>query len=75
MDRPKSWTFFLSVLPSLIKIEDRAKLNQDSPLRLARQVYALAFGARMFEPPLSIVKWSIVGSQDAPNFPFKNLGI
>ena len=69
MDKSQSWTFLLSILPSLIKLEDREKLIQDSPLHFSLQKDALAFGKRMFEPPLSVVKWTIVGSQGAPNFP------
>jgi hypothetical protein len=61
----KSWTFILSVLPN--------RLNQDSPLRLASREDALVFGKRMFEPPLSVVKWSVVGSMDSPNFPFQKI--
>ena len=71
MDKPQSWTFLLSVLPNLISKENRARLNQDSPLRLATREDAISFGKRMFEPPLSIIRWDIVGSQEAPNFPFK----
>ena len=73
MDKPQSWTFLLSIMPILISKEDkRAKrVNQDSPLRLATREDAISFGKRMFEPPLSIIRWDIVGSQEAPNFPFK----
>ena len=72
MDTPKSWTFLLQINVGAIYISDwRSKLNQDSPLHFARQVDALAFGQKVFEPPLSVAKWSIVGSMDAPNFPFK----
>ena len=73
MDKPQSWTFLLSIMPILISKEDkRAKrVNQDSPLRLATKEDAISFGKRMFEPPLSIIRWDIVGSQEAPNFPFK----
>jgi hypothetical protein len=72
MDKPQSWTFLLSIMPILISKEDkRAKrVNQDSPLRLATREDAISFGKRMFEPPLSIIRWDIVGSQEAPNFPF-----
>jgi hypothetical protein len=73
MDKPQSWTFLLSIMPILISKEDkRAKrVNQDSPLRLATREDAISFGKRIFEPPLSIIRWDIVGSQEAPNFPFK----
>ena len=73
MDKPQSWTFLLSIMPILISKEDkRAKrVNQDSPLRLATREDAISFGKRMFEPPLSIIRWDIVGSQEAPNFPCK----
>ena len=72
MDTPKSWTFLLQINVGAIYISDwRSKLNQDSPLRLATREDALEFGKRMFEPPLSIARWDIVGSQEAPNFPFK----
>jgi len=74
MDKPQSWTFLLTVNPMLIRQEDRAtRSNQNSPLYLSSEDAALAFGKKMFEPPLSILKWSIVGSEKAPNFPFKNL--
>ena len=76
MDTPKSWTFLLQINVGAIYISDwRSKLNQDSPLRLATREDAISFGKRMFEPPLSVAKWSIVGSQNEPNFPFKKLGI
>jgi hypothetical protein len=66
----KSWTFLLSILPGLIREEDRAKrCNQDSPLRFASREEALAFGKRMFEPPLAVVNWSVVGSMEQLNFP------
>jgi hypothetical protein len=72
MDKPQSWTFLLSIMPILITKENRkARLNQDSPLYFARQVDALAFGQKVFEPPLSVAKWSTVASQKEPNFPFK----
>ena len=72
MDKPKSWTFLLQINVGAIYISDwRSKLNQDSPLRLATREDAISFGKRMFEPPLSIIRWDIVGSQEAPNFPFK----
>ena len=71
MDTPKSWTFLLQINVGAIYISDwRSKLNQDSPLRLATREDAISFGKRMFEPPLSIIRWDIVGSQEAPNFPF-----
>ena len=71
MDKPKSWTFLLQINVGAIYISDwRSKLNQDSPLRLATREDAISFGKRMFEPPLSIIRWDIVGSQEAPNFPF-----
>jgi hypothetical protein len=75
MDKPKSWTFLLSVFPNLISKENKARLNQDSPLHFPTELAAYDFGKRMFEPPLSIIRWDIVGSQEAPNFPFKKLGI
>ena len=62
----KSWTFIVSVLPN--------RLNQDSPLRFASNKDALVFGKRMFEPPLSVVKWSCVASIESPNFPFQKIG-
>lgn len=72
MSKQQSWTFLLSILPNLFRGEDRnTKPIQDSPLRFASQEDALAFGKKVFEPPLSVVKWSIISSQDAPNFPFK----
>lgn len=71
MSKQQSWTFLLSILPNLFKPEDRDKLIQDSPLRFASKEDALAFGKKVFEPPLSVVKWTIVSSQDTPNFPFK----
>ena len=70
MDKPKSWTFLLSV-PNYIAGYHKGEINQDSPLRLATREDAISFGKRMFEPPLSIIRWDIVGSQEAPNFPFK----
>jgi len=74
MDKPQSWTFLLSINPMVVRTEDRAtKLNQDSPLRFASQEDAQTFGNKMFNEPLSVVKWTIVGSNNAPNFPFKNL--
>ena len=76
MDKPKSWTFLLQINVGAIYISDwRSKLNQDSPLHFARQVDALAFGQKVFEPPLSVAKWSTVASQKEPNFPFNKLGI
>ena len=76
MDKPQSWTFLLSIMPILISKEDkRAKrVNQDSPLRLATREDAISFGKRMFEPPLSVVKWSCVASIESPNFPFQKIG-
>jgi hypothetical protein len=71
MDKPRSWTYLLQIDVGCIYVQDwRAKLNQDSPLRLATREAAVEFGKRMFEPPSSVVRWSIVGSQNAPNFPF-----
>ena len=74
MDKPQSWTFLLSV-PNYIAGYHKGEINQDSPLYFARQVDALAFGQKVFEPPLSVAKWSTVASQKEPNFPFNKLGI
>ena len=68
-----SWGFDLKINPECVYVTDRTKekMNQVSPLRFRTSEEALAFGKRMFEPPLSIIRWDIVGSQEAPNFPFK----
>ena len=71
MDKPKSWTFLLSSSKLCASYTTKGEINQDSPLRLATREDAISFGKRMFEPPLSIIRWDIVGSQEAPNFPFK----
>ena len=74
MDKPQSWTFLLSMNPMIIPDADKkTRTNQDSPLRFASREDAETFGNKMFKEPLSVAKWTIVSSQNAPNFPFKNL--
>ena len=63
----KSWTFILQIFSSKTQKFE----NHDSPLRIESKEAAIAFGEKMFEPPLTVNKWSIVGSMEAPNFPFK----
>jgi hypothetical protein len=67
-----SWGFDLKINPECVHVTDRTKekMNQVSQLRFRTPDEALAFGKRMFEPPLSVVEWTIAGSNDAPNFPF-----
>jgi hypothetical protein len=68
-----SWGFDLKINPECVHVTNRTKekMNQVSPLRFENSDEALAFGKRMFEPPLSVVEWTIAGSKDEPNFPFK----
>ena len=67
-----SWGFDLKINPECVHVTDRTKekMNQVSPLRFRTSEEALAFGKRMFEPPLSISEWAIMASRDKPNFPF-----
>ena len=69
----KSWTFDLKIDYHVIHETDwKTRLDQTSPLRFKTKSDAYEFGKKVFEPPLSVTKWTVIGSENAPNFPLKN---
>jgi hypothetical protein len=74
MEKPRSWTFNLKIYYHVIHETDRkTRLDQTSPLRFETKSEAFEFGKKVFEPPLSVVGWDVIGSNNTPNFPFKIL--
>jgi hypothetical protein len=74
MDKPRSWTFNLKIDYHVIHETDwKTRIDQTSPLRFESKSDAFEFGKKVFEPPLSVVEWSVIGSDNKPNFPLKTL--
>ena len=70
----RSWTFNLEIDYHVIHEADRKnRLNQVSPLRFESKADAYEFGKKVFEPPLSVTKWTVVSSEQKPNFPLKKM--
>ena len=71
---PRSWTLSLQINVNAIFVDDwKSKLNQFSPLYFASELAAYEWAKKIYEPPLSVSKWIVIGSDNAPNFPFKQL--